>query len=38
MVVAEGVYTPMKIIPKDSFGNKATIDEQAVEIEIRRVS
>lgn len=28
----------MKVIPKDSFGNKADIDEESVQIEIRKVN
>ena len=37
LVVTEGIYTPMKIVPKDSFSNKAIIEEQDVRIEIRKV-
>ena len=37
LVVSRGVYTAMKIIPKDSFGNKADIEEHLVDIEIRQV-
>ncbi len=38
VVVTEEVYTPMKIVPKDSFGNNVTIDKQAVQFEIRKAS
>ena len=36
-MVTRGVYSAMKVIPKDIFGNKADIEEEAVEIEIRKV-
>lgn len=38
VVVTKGVYSAMKIIPKDSFGNKTKIVEEAVQIEIRKDS
>ena len=37
LVVTKGIYSAMKIIPKDCFGNKSTIEETAVRIEIRKV-
>lgn len=38
LVVTKGVYSAMKIIPKDCFGNKTWIKEEAVQIAIRKVS
>ncbi len=38
LLVTTGVYTTMKIIPKDSFGNQAEIEENLVHIEIKKVS
>lgn len=37
LVVTKGVYSAMKIIPKDSFGNKSIIEERAVKIDIKKV-
>jgi hypothetical protein len=38
LVVTKGVYSALKIIPKDNFGNKTSIEEKAVHIDIRKVS
>ena len=38
LMVTKGVYSAMKIIPKDAFGNKAIIEEASVHLEIRKVS
>ena len=38
LVVTKGVYSAIKIIPKDAFSNKAIIEEAAVHLEIRKVS
>lgn len=38
MVVKKGVYSPMKILPKDSFDNKCVLNVEDIEVDIRKVS
>ena len=38
LLVTQGVYSAMTVIPKDSFGNQAVIEEQLIQIEIRKVN
>ena len=38
VVVTQGVYHAMRLVPRDAFGNTANISQDNLTIEIRKVS